>query len=210
MTDNPPQQPPADHPQQLPPIIVNPPAVTVNPTPVVVNPPPGQPVNVTVTANPTAQSGSASSSSSDANAAAAAAAANAQPTAPSNAPPAFGAGVFLAPPDQAKINDIVHLEVIGSGILNAELLPGSGYIPKYGIFTVSMDHTHAVLDWDTRKWPNGPVRLRISAFNKPGGDPDASEIVAMQPRTWVINNPVEAPQTSPGQAASAGAASQAK
>ncbi|TFW10113.1 DUF4214 domain-containing protein [Oxalobacteraceae bacterium OM1] len=103
-------------------------------------------------------------------------------------PGSFQAKVSLAPPNTWYVSGIVHLEVRGSGMRNVELLPASGYLPRYGVFNVSADGTVATLDFDTRTLPNGARDFRISAFSAPSGDPSAAEIVAMPVRQWVINN----------------------
>lgn len=104
------------------------------------------------------------------------------------APGPFAATVTVAPPDGTTLSGFVKLEVRGSGLGNVELLPADAYLPIWAAFTLSDDRTIASLDLDTRILPNGPIRLRISAFNRPAGDPTASEIIAMPARTWNINN----------------------
>lgn len=104
------------------------------------------------------------------------------------APATFTARVTNAPADGATISGIVRLEVTGSGIENVELLPRVGYTPKLAIFSISPDKTKATVDFDTTKFSNGRLDVRISAFNKPAGDVTASEITAMPARTWFINN----------------------
>lgn len=98
------------------------------------------------------------------------------------------ASVTVAPADRATLSGIVRLEISGSDMVNAELLPATSYLPRRGVFNVSADHTRATLDFDTTTLPNGPVQLRISAFNVPAGQPGASEVIAMPARTWNINN----------------------
>lgn len=92
------------------------------------------------------------------------------------------------PADGATISGMVRLQVAGLALENVELLPPSGYAPRYGVFQLSNDKTHAWLDLDTTKLPNGPIAVRAAAFNKPAGQPDAVELTAMPPRTWVVNN----------------------
>lgn len=99
----------------------------------------------------------------------------------------FFASSTVAPPNGATISGIVRLEVRGNEMANVELLPGSGYLPRYGVFRITGDRTVAWMDLDTTRLPNGPVSMRVSAFNVPAGQPGA-EIVAMQTRTWNINN----------------------
>jgi hypothetical protein len=109
---------------------------------------------------------------------------------------AFTAAVVNAPADGATLSGIVTLEVQGSEIGNVELLPATGYVPKWGVFTNSGGGTVARLELDTRVLPNGPVQLRINAFDRPGGDPTASEIVVMPARTWNISNAASTPFTA--------------
>jgi len=100
----------------------------------------------------------------------------------------FFASSTVAPPNGATLSGIVRLEVRGNEMANVELLPGSGYMPRYGVFNRTGDRTVAWLDLDTTRLPNGPVTMRVSAFNVPAGQPGAAEIVAMPARTWNINN----------------------
>lgn len=106
----------------------------------------------------------------------------------------FTAQVSIAPKEEATLNGIVRLAIEGSNIRNAELLPATGYIPKYGQFTVTSDGTRAVLDFDTTTLPDGPVTMRISAFDQRVGDSAAKEIIAMPPRNWTIQNTPVFPQ----------------
>ncbi|WP_151637720.1 hypothetical protein [Noviherbaspirillum aerium] len=99
------------------------------------------------------------------------------------------------PADGATISGMVRLQVSGLALENVELVPASGYVPRYGVFQLSNDKTHAWLDLDTTKLPNGPIAVRAAAFNKPAGQPDAVELTAMSPRTWMVSNtnpPVQA------------------
>jgi hypothetical protein len=82
---------------------------------------------------------------------------------------------------------MVAIEVQGSGIENVELLPATGYTPRLGVFTVSPDKTLARLNFDTTMVPNGLLRIRVSAFNAPAGQP-GSEIIAMSVRTVTLQN----------------------
>ncbi|KRB85209.1 hypothetical protein ASE07_21120 [Noviherbaspirillum sp. Root189] len=102
----------------------------------------------------------------------------------------FFAGANAAPANGATVSGIVRIEINGNEIANAELLPASGYMPRFGIFNITGDKTRAWLDLDTSSLPNGPFNVRASAFNVPAGQPGALEIVAMSARTWNINNPV--------------------
>lgn len=114
----------------------------------------------------------------------------------SNAAPApFSAAATVAPADGATLTGVIALEVRGGSLANVELLPAAGYAPRWGIFSMT-NGTVAQLAFDTSALPNGPIQMRISAFNKPAGEPDANEIVAMPPRTWIVNNPQ--PVATPG------------
>jgi hypothetical protein len=92
-----------------------------------------------------------------------------------------------APTDGAVISGVVRIQVRGIDMANVELLPSGSYTPIYGKFNVTGDKTLAWLDLDTRKLPNGPLPVRVSAFDVPAGQP-GREIIAMQARTWTINN----------------------
>ena len=98
------------------------------------------------------------------------------------------ATVTSAPVTNATVSGIVHLEIKGSGIVNAELLPASGYKPRLGVFNVSADRTRAWLDFDTRSLPDGVQDVRVSAFNVTEGQPNAMEVIAMPPRRWNVVN----------------------
>ena len=99
------------------------------------------------------------------------------------------ATVTSAPVANATVSGIVHLEIKGSGIVNAELLPASGNKPRLGgVFNVSADRTRAWLDFDTRSLPDGAQDVRVSAFNVTAGQPGAMEIIAMPPRRWNVVN----------------------
>jgi hypothetical protein len=103
-------------------------------------------------------------------------------------PSPFTAGLVSAPAPGAAVSGIVHLEVQGSGMVNVELLPANGSTPKLGVFNVSGDRTSASLDLDSRSLPDGPVDVRISAFNVTEGQPGAQEIIVMPARQWDIRN----------------------
>lgn len=94
------------------------------------------------------------------------------------------------PADGETLSGVVRFQVNGLAIGNVELLPATGYLPRHGVFGLSGDKTNAWLDFDTLSLPNGPVRLRISAFNVPAGQPNAVERQAMPPRLFYIDNPV--------------------
>lgn len=100
----------------------------------------------------------------------------------------FFAAASMAPTDGATLSGVVRLEVAGNEMANVELLPAAGYSPRFGVFNRSADGTRAWLDLDTTRLPNGPLTVRISAFNVPAGQPGAAEIVAMSARTWNISN----------------------
>lgn len=93
------------------------------------------------------------------------------------------------PAEGAVLRGFVRLQVRGNDLANVELLPASGYLPRLGVFIISADKTTAWLDLDTRSLPNGPLPVRISAFNVAAGQPGALELNAMSPRTWLIDNP---------------------
>lgn len=99
----------------------------------------------------------------------------------------------VAPADGEVLSGKVRLEVHGNEQANIEVLPAVGYLPRHGVFNISGDTTLAWLDLDTTTLPNGPVQVRISAFNVPAGMPGAIEIVTMPARTWIIDNPVAPP-----------------
>lgn len=100
----------------------------------------------------------------------------------------YRATISAAPPEGAVLSGMVRLEVHGYQMANVELLPASGYLPRLGVFNITGDTTIAWMNFDTTKLPNGPIQARISAFNVPAGQPGGTEIVAMQTRTWIINN----------------------
>lgn len=115
-------------------------------------------------------------------------------------PPAepFTATLTTAPASGSTLAGTVTLEVQGSSIENAELLPLDAYSPRLGVFTVAPDKRRASLEFDTRRLPNGTLLARVSAFNRPAGSADATEIVVMPTRTWLLrNDPPPAPATIP-------------
>lgn len=105
----------------------------------------------------------------------------------------FFARSTVAPPSGATLSGIVRLEVRGNEMANVELLPGTGYLPRYGVFNITGDRTVAWMDLDTTRLPNGPITMRVSAFDVAAGQPNAREIVAMPARTWNINNAAPLP-----------------
>lgn len=100
----------------------------------------------------------------------------------------FFASASMAPASGATLSGIVRLEVRGNEMGNVELLPANAYLPRLGVFNLTGDKTVAWLDLDTTWLPNGPLNVRISAFNKPAGQFGATEIIAMPARTWSIAN----------------------
>jgi hypothetical protein len=106
-------------------------------------------------------------------------------TVPSNT---LTATVTSAPADGAVVSGITHLEIHGSGIVNAELVSASGYIPQFGVFNVSADRTMAWLDLDTRTLADGVRDVRILAYNVTQGQPGAQQVVAMPARRWQFSN----------------------
>jgi hypothetical protein len=86
------------------------------------------------------------------------------------------------------LSGVTRLEIRGSGIANAELLPATGYAPRLARFNVSSDRTMAWVDLDTRTLPDGVRDVRISAFNVMEGQAGASEAVAMPARRWTVSN----------------------
>ncbi|WP_192805229.1 hypothetical protein [Noviherbaspirillum aerium] len=114
-----------------------------------------------------------------------------------NQPPGpFSAQLTSAPGNGSYVCSMVTLEVMGARIKNVELLPPAGYTPIYGSFTVSDDGRVARLQFDPRKFPNGDLKVRISVFDAPAGQP-ANEIIVMPERTWRIANDIW-PCLSPG------------
>lgn len=94
----------------------------------------------------------------------------------------------VLPPNGATLSGFVRLQVTGIALENVELLPAVGYSPRVGVFLISEDKTTAWLDLDTTLMANGPMTLRVSAFNVPAGQPGAAEKIVMSPRTWNIDN----------------------
>jgi hypothetical protein len=108
-------------------------------------------------------------------------------------PPPFSATVTTAPPDGASLSGTVAFAITGFQIRNAELLPGSGYSPVYGNFTTFNNDQDANFSWNTTQVANGPITVRISAFDQPSGVTPANEIIAMAARNYIINNAAPAP-----------------
>jgi len=113
------------------------------------------------------------------------------PTPAPGTPPAttpLAASVRAAPADGATLSGTVRLDIQGSAIGNAELLPADGYAPLLGRFTVSGDKTTAFFNFNTGALPNGVLLARISAFDQSAGTGGTTEIVAMAPRRWTLAN----------------------
>jgi hypothetical protein len=72
---------------------------------------------------------------------------------------------------------------------NVQLLPSEKTSPVYGVFNnlggLYFEGESGFLDLDTTKLPNGPLQVRIVAFDYTR---DNMEVVFMEPRTWHINN----------------------
>ncbi|MDF3037140.1 MAG: hypothetical protein K0S28_2414 [Paucimonas sp.] len=100
----------------------------------------------------------------------------------------FTATASVAPANNAIVRGTTRLEVRGNRLANVELLPATGYSPRLGVFNVSADRTVAWLDFDTRSLPDGIRDVRISAFSAFPGQPNATELVAMQARRWDFRN----------------------
>lgn len=100
----------------------------------------------------------------------------------------FTAGVSAAPGHGATVRGTVVIEVRGAGMRNIELLTASGYQPLHGRFTTTYDGSFGYIEFDTRTVPNGPLDVRVSAFNVAAGQPGAREIVAMPARQWIVAN----------------------
>jgi hypothetical protein len=109
---------------------------------------------------------------------------------------AFSAQLLAAPADGTTISGVVQFQLQGTGIENAELLPPTGYAPVLGHFTVSPDKTMATLTFDTASLPNGTLRVRVSAYDKPAGTAGASEAVVMPTRQWRLQNAMPAVPTA--------------
>lgn len=109
---------------------------------------------------------------------------------------AFSAQLLAAPADGTTISGVVQFQLQGTGIENAELLPPTGYAPVLGTFTVSPDKTMATLNFNTASLPNGTLRLRVSAYDRPAGTAGASEAVVMPMRQWQVQNATPAAPTA--------------
>jgi len=119
------------------------------------------------------------------------------PAPPPPPPPPFSASLTTAPTDGATISGTVNFQIDGQGIKNAELLPATGYTPSYGTFTLSNNGAHGDFNWNTTNVANGPISVRISAFDQAAGVSPANEIVAMASRTYNVNNSPSSPPPPP-------------
>ena len=109
------------------------------------------------------------------------------PAADQNARGDLAAVATTAPMEGAVLSGRVRLEVEGSGIRNAELLPAAGGRP-YALFTVAPDQSRAWVDFDTRTVGNSTVQMVIEAYDQLPGATEASMVTAMPVRTWTIQN----------------------
>src|SRR5690606_29375329 len=122
---------------------------------------------------------------------------------PAEDPVAFAASVVQAPADGATIRGPIRLRVEGSGIRNVELLPAEGYAPLIARGVVTGDGIGAYIDRDSTVLEDGELTVRIAAFNARPGE-GGSEITAMPPRTWIVeNSPLEEAPTDVGVGVSA-------
>jgi hypothetical protein len=101
---------------------------------------------------------------------------------------AFTARISTAPMHGASVTGQITIEVHGTGLMNIELLPPNAYMPIVANFVEHWDGTFAYLDLDTRTLPNGPIEVRVNAFNVAPGQSGAKEIVTMPARQWVVRN----------------------
>lgn len=100
--------------------------------------------------------------------------------------PNFTAELLMAPVHDETLTGPIRFDVRGTGIENIELLPASGYEPKYGKFHVYGTEHGGYFVFDPTTLPPGVHEFRISAFNRPAGAADAQEIVIMPARKWNI------------------------
>lgn len=117
-------------------------------------------------------------------------------TTPSTPVTALAATVTSAPADGATVSGTVSILVAGSALQNVELLPATGYLPMYARGSISADKTSGVIQLDTRTLPDGPIAVRVAAFDAPPGVQAGTETTAMPPRTWTIQNGAPAPAFS--------------
>lgn len=99
----------------------------------------------------------------------------------------FAAAATVVPAEGTVLSERVRLEIEGTGIQNAELLPAAGGRP-YALFNVEADQSRAWVEFDTRTVANGTVQFMIQAYDQPPRTAGAQTATAMQPRTWVIQN----------------------
>jgi hypothetical protein len=92
-----------------------------------------------------------------------------------------------APADNTDVSGTLLLAITGANLANAELLPANNAQPLLGRFNVAPDGNSASLSFDSNTVPNGPLTLRIAAFNSSPGS-TASETLAMPARTWRFAN----------------------
>lgn len=99
----------------------------------------------------------------------------------------FSANAVVVPVNGSVIGETLHVEIEGTNLENVEVLPATGYSPKYGTnIWISADKTKSSVYVDTSTLPKGLTDLRVSVFNKPAGDPTATEIVVMPARQFDI------------------------
>ncbi len=94
----------------------------------------------------------------------------------------------VAPADGVDVSGTLQLVVNGAGLGNVELLPVNSAQLILGRFSVAPDGNSATLAFDTNQVPNGTLTVRIAAFNAPPGTSGATEVPAMQARTWRFAN----------------------
>lgn len=99
----------------------------------------------------------------------------------------FSANAVVVPVNGSVIGETLHVEIEGTNLENVEVLPATGYSPKYGTnIVISADKTKSSVYVDASTLPKGLIDLRVSVFNKPAGDPTAREIVVMPARQFDI------------------------
>lgn len=112
-------------------------------------------------------------------------------------PPPFNATLTTAPTDGATISGTVPFGFDFAGVQNAELLPGTGYTPSYGTFTLNQSTGKATLNWNTTNVANAPITVRIAAFDQAAGVSPANELTVMGARTYTVNNAASPPPSPP-------------
>jgi hypothetical protein len=93
-----------------------------------------------------------------------------------------------APADGVDVAGTLQLVINGSGLGNAELLPANNAQPLLGRFSVAPDGSRATLSFDTNQVPNGPLSVRIAAYDGSPGSSGITETAAMGARTWRFAN----------------------